>query len=132
METIESSHKKLPIIGGGKVELDIDAEMAKFEAEQMAVLGLEPGKEHWRDDNPTKFTAKQREHTTILISGLTMSHDLFLQGALRGIGYKVTAIDCPDNLALNFGKELLVKMRHREKLKASAVAHKLQRISIVT
>ncbi len=105
METIATSHKKLPIIGGANVELDIDAEMAKFEAEQMALLGLEPGKEHWRDDNPTTFTAKQRAHTTILISGLTMAHDLFLQGALRGIGYKVKAIDCPDQVALTFGKE---------------------------
>jgi predicted nucleotide-binding protein (sugar kinase/HSP70/actin superfamily) len=104
VETIQSSHKKLPILGD-KIELDIDAELKKFEAEQMAVLGLESGKEHWRDDNPTTFTGQQREHTTLLISGLTMSHDLFLQGALRGIGYKVTAIDCPDNAALTFGKE---------------------------
>jgi predicted nucleotide-binding protein (sugar kinase/HSP70/actin superfamily) len=105
VETIESSHKKLPILGGGKLELDVEAELKKFEAEQMAALGLEPGREHWRDENPTTFTAKQRAHTTLLISGLTMAHDLFLQGALRGIGYKVKAIDCPDNAALTFGKE---------------------------
>jgi predicted nucleotide-binding protein (sugar kinase/HSP70/actin superfamily) len=105
VETIQSSHKKLPIIGGGKVDFDIDAELKAFEVEQMAALGLEPGKEHWRDDNPTTFTGKQRSHTTLLISGLTMAHDLFLQGALRGIGYKVQAIDCPDNAALTFGKE---------------------------
>src|SRR5260370_39329689 len=49
--------------------------------------------------------ASQRAHTTILISGLTMAHDFFLQGALRGIGYKVQAIDCPDNAALQMGKE---------------------------
>lgn len=105
METIQSSVKKLPIIGGGKVEFDIDAELKQFELDQMAELGLEPGKEHWRDDNPTKFMASQRAHTTILISGLTMAHDLFIQGALRGIGYQVRAIDCPDNAALQFGKE---------------------------
>ncbi len=104
METIQSAPKKLPILNN-KIELDVDAELAKFEAEQMAALGLEPGKEHWRDENPSTFTAKQRAHTTILISGLTMAHDLFLQGALRGIGYKVRAIDCPDNSALTFGKE---------------------------
>ena len=49
--------------------------------------------------------ASQRAHTTVLISGLTMAHDFFLQGALRGIGYKVQAIDCPDNAALQMGKE---------------------------
>jgi predicted nucleotide-binding protein (sugar kinase/HSP70/actin superfamily) len=105
METISSGQKKLPILGGNKVELDIDAELKQFELEQMAALGLEPGREHWRDDNPTKFVASQRQHTTILISGLTMAHDFFLQGALRGIGYKVRAIDCPDTIALQFGKE---------------------------
>jgi predicted nucleotide-binding protein (sugar kinase/HSP70/actin superfamily) len=104
MDTIQSGTKKLPILNN-KVELDVDAELKQFELEQMAALGLEPGKEHWRDDNPTKFTATQRAHTTILISGLTMAHDFFLQGALRGIGYKVQAIDCPDNVALQFGKE---------------------------
>ncbi len=61
----------------------------------MAALGLEPGKEHWRDDNPNTFTGQQRAHTTLLISGLTMAHDLFLQGALRGLGYKTKAIDVP-------------------------------------
>jgi predicted nucleotide-binding protein (sugar kinase/HSP70/actin superfamily) len=105
METIHSSQKKLPILNNDKLEFDVDAELKKFEEEQMAVLGLEPGREHWRDDNPTRFTAQQREHTTILISGLTMAHDLFIQGALRGIGYKVKAIDCPDQVALQFGKE---------------------------
>jgi predicted nucleotide-binding protein (sugar kinase/HSP70/actin superfamily) len=88
-----------------KVELDVEAELKKFEEEQMKLLGLEPGREHWRDDNPTRFTGSQRAHTTLLISGLTMAHDFFLQGALRGIGYKVQAIDCPDQTALTFGKE---------------------------
>jgi predicted nucleotide-binding protein (sugar kinase/HSP70/actin superfamily) len=105
VETIQSSHKKLPILNSGKLEFDIEAELKQFELDQMAALGLEPGKEHWRDDNPTKFVASQREHTTLLISGLTMAHDLFVQGALRGIGYKVQAIDCPDTAALQFGKE---------------------------
>ena len=71
----------------------------------MAALGLEPGKEHWRDDNPTTFTGEPARAHHVLISGLTMAHDLFLQGALRGIGYKVKAIDVPDNSALTFGKE---------------------------
>ena len=106
METVDSkqtkSRMKLPILGE---ELDIDAELKKFETEQMAALGLEAGKEHWRDDNPNTFTGQQRAHTTVLISGLTMAHDLFLQGALRGLGYKTKAIDVPDNSALTFGKE---------------------------
>ena len=113
METVETKTSdgakkpfKLPILGdNASVDIDVDAELKKFELEQMAALGLEAGKEHWRDDNPTTFTGGQRAHTTLLISGLTMAHDLFLQGALRGIGYKVKAIDVPDNSALTFGKE---------------------------
>jgi len=54
---------------------------------------------------PREFTRDQREHTTILVSGLTMAHDLFIQAALRGIGYKVLALDVPDNDALQFGRE---------------------------
>ena len=34
-----------------------------------------------------------------------MAHDLSSQGALRGIGYKVKAIDVPDNDGAPFGKE---------------------------
>jgi predicted nucleotide-binding protein (sugar kinase/HSP70/actin superfamily) len=107
VETIaQEGIRKLPIVGGGKMaDFDIDAELRKFELEQMAQLGLDPAREQWRDDNPRTFTAKQRQHTTLLISGLTMAHDLFIQGALRGIGYKVKAIDCPDQVALQFGKE---------------------------
>ena len=104
METNEVKTFRLPVLQMD-TPLDIDGELAKFEAEQRKELGLEEGKEHWRDDNHQKFTAQQRAHTTLLISGLTMAHDLFLQGALGGIGYKVKAIDCPDNDALRLGKE---------------------------
>jgi len=96
VETVDSkqtsqsgkARMKLPILGETNVDVDIDvdAELKKFELEQMAALGLEPGKEHCRDYNPNTFTGKQRAHTTVLLSGLTMAHDLFLQGALRGLG----------------------------------------------
>src|SRR5688572_29464844 len=88
------------------VELDLDAELAKFEAEERKRLGLDQTtKEHWHDPVPQTFTKSQREHTTILVSGLTMAHDLFIQHALRGLGYKVQHLDCPDNDALRVGKE---------------------------
>jgi predicted nucleotide-binding protein (sugar kinase/HSP70/actin superfamily) len=81
---------------------DLDAEIAALDAE---LLGLERPKQHWTDPNPTTFTRDQREHTTILVSGLTMAQDLFVQSALRGVGYKVQHMDCPDNDALRYGKE---------------------------
>ena len=104
METTDTKTFRLPLLQVD-ANVDIDGELAKFETEQRKELGLEEGKEHWRDDNPQTFTATQREHTTLLIAGLTMAHDFFLQGALSGIGYNVKNLDCPDNDALRFGKE---------------------------
>jgi predicted nucleotide-binding protein (sugar kinase/HSP70/actin superfamily) len=84
----------------------IEAELKQFEIEERRRLGLpvESAKQ-WFDEVPRTFTRDQREHTTILVSGLTMAHDLFIQAALRGIGYKVLAMDVPDNDALQYGRE---------------------------
>jgi predicted nucleotide-binding protein (sugar kinase/HSP70/actin superfamily) len=84
----------------------IEAELKQFELEERKRLGLPiEGAKHWFDEVPRTFTRDQREHTTVLVSGLTMAHDLFVQAALRGIGYKVLAMDTPDNDALQFGRE---------------------------
>ena len=84
----------------------IEAELAKFEQEERARLGLPvQNAKQWIDEVPREFTAKQRAHTTILVCGLTMAHDLFIQSALRGIGYNVLAMDVPDNDALQYGRE---------------------------
>lgn len=61
--------------------------------------------EHWFDAMPNTFTKAQRVHTTILHAGLTMAHDFFIQSAFRGLGYKVTAMDVPDNNSLQLGRE---------------------------
>src|SRR5687767_910056 len=84
----------------------IEAELKQFELEERKRLGLPTETaQQWFDAVPREFTRDQREHTTILVSGLTMAHDLFTQAALRGIGYKVLALDTPDNDALQFGRE---------------------------
>lgn len=88
-------------------DIDIEAELAKFEAEEKARLGLdtEP-KAHWRDAMIDPFfSAKERPHTTLLVGGLTMAHDYLVEGALKGLGYHVRALDCPDTESLRFGKE---------------------------
>jgi predicted nucleotide-binding protein (sugar kinase/HSP70/actin superfamily) len=109
MEPVQVSEKRrvqLPVIGTPKpAELDLEAELKKFEDEQRARLGLDSEKKHWVDPNPRTFTAKQRAHTTLLIGGLTMAHDFLITAALGGLGYKVEALDVPDNAALQFGKE---------------------------
>jgi len=84
----------------------IEEQLKQFEIEERKRLGLPvENAQHWFDAVPREFTRDQREHTTILVSGLTMAHDLFIQSALRGIGYKVLAMDTPDNDALQYGRE---------------------------
>ena len=85
---------------------DIETQVTDFEKAETERLDLNTEQtEHWLDANPTEFTAAQRAHTTILHAGLTMSHDLFIQSAFRGLGYKVEAMEVPDNRALQFGRE---------------------------
>lgn len=89
-------------------ELDIETELAKFEAEQRAALGLEASddKDHWTDAMVDPFfSASQKAHTEILVGGLTMAHDYLVEGGLKGLGYNVRSLDCPDTTALRFGKE---------------------------
>ncbi|MCG8313750.1 MAG: hypothetical protein MI976_11085 [Pseudomonadales bacterium] len=70
-----------------------------------AIIVTDNEYDHWHDPAPKEFTKSQREHTTILFAGLTAAHDLFIQAAFTGAGYKMKALDIPDNDALRFGKE---------------------------
>ncbi|MGB0679902.1 MAG: 2-hydroxyglutaryl-CoA dehydratase [Polyangiales bacterium] len=88
-------------------DLDIEAELSRFEAAERARLGLSEGKtEHWRDQMvDPHFTAAQRPHTTMLMGGLTMAHDYLVEGVLKGLGYQARALDVPDAASLRAGKE---------------------------
>lgn len=93
----------LPLV---EQELDIDAEMARFEREERARLGLDGETPQWIEKMANaQFTAAERPRITLLIAGLTVAHDFLIEGALQGLGYNVMALDCPDNEALRFGKE---------------------------
>ncbi|MCP5467979.1 MAG: 2-hydroxyglutaryl-CoA dehydratase [Deltaproteobacteria bacterium] len=83
----------------------IEEELRRFEEEEKKKLGLSEDTQHWEEKVNREFYADQRAHTTILVSGLTMAHDLFVQAGLTGLGYQIKALDCPDNDALQFGKE---------------------------
>jgi predicted nucleotide-binding protein (sugar kinase/HSP70/actin superfamily) len=101
-ETARSGFDHVTTLGESEFERDL----AQFEAEERQRLGLPTvTMRQWHDPVPSTFTASQRPHTTLLVSGLTMAHDLFIQSVLRGLGYNVLALDCPDNDALRFGKE---------------------------
>lgn len=87
-------------------DFDIDAEIEKFEREERARLGLDEVTPQWIERMAdAQFTAAERPGVTLLISGLTLAHDFFIEGALKGLGYNVGMLDCPDNEALRFGKE---------------------------
>lgn len=69
-------------------------------------LGLEQAKRtQWFDPVPRQFLIKDKATTTILFGGLTMAHDYLVEGVLKGLGYTVRHMDCPDTESLRFGKE---------------------------
>jgi predicted nucleotide-binding protein (sugar kinase/HSP70/actin superfamily) len=97
----------LPIMKGAET-LDLDAELAAFEAEERARLGLDKERDQWIEKMAAlEFTRGDREkyQVTILISGLTMAQDYFIEGAMKGLGNRVQHLECPDNEALRHGKE---------------------------
>ena len=62
-------------------------------------------KKHWYDRVYRHFSKKEKQTTTILFGGLTMTHDTLIEAALRGLGYKIKALDCPDLTSLQLGRE---------------------------
>ncbi|HEX6276816.1 MAG TPA: 2-hydroxyglutaryl-CoA dehydratase [Polyangiaceae bacterium] len=97
--------KSLPIAGQKKDELDVDAELAAFEAEERARLGLQEEKQWLEDMANLTFTKSEKGKITLLIGGLTMAHDYLISGAFRSLGYTVVPLDAPDYEALRAGKE---------------------------
>src|SRR5262245_55695362 len=94
---------RLPVLGE---DIDVDAELKKFEEEESARLGLKVDTDHWYDKMiDPQFTRSEREETTLLVSGLTAAHDYLVRAALEGLGYKVEVIAAPTNDALRYGKE---------------------------
>ncbi len=99
---------RLPLLGEEVVtgDIDVEAELAKFEDEERQKLGLKIDTAHWYDNMiDPQFSKKERGTTTLLVSGLTAAHDYLVKAGLSGIGYKVEVIDMPDNDALRYGKE---------------------------
>ena len=98
----------LPILTDLGGDVDVEAELAAFEAQARTELGLDEGaaKTQWVEQMAKPwFDAKERPNVTILVSGLTMAHDLFIEAVLKGLGYLIHHLDSPDNEALRYGKE---------------------------
>jgi len=79
------------------------AELAAFAAEEATRLGLD--RAQWVEPIHTTFTASQRAHTTLWVSGLSLAHDELVAYSLRGLGYRVEPLSVPDQAALQVGKE---------------------------
>lgn len=86
--------------------IDMDAELKKFEEEERRRLGLDTKTEQWIEDMAgLTFTKKEKAKITMLVGGLTMAHDYFVEAGLRGAGYNVQMLECPTNEGLQVGKE---------------------------
>jgi len=90
-------------------QVDFDAvekEVRFYQKEQAELLNIESAvQQQWVDKNPTSFHRNERATTTVLFGGLTLMQDAFIQAACTGIGYRFQALDCPDNDAMQVGKE---------------------------
>lgn len=86
--------------------LSLEDKLLNYQREQEKELGLDQeNKNQWFDPVPRQFLAKEKPNTTLLFGGLTMAHDYLVEGALKGLGYRVKHLDCPDNESLRLGKE---------------------------
>ena len=72
---------------------------------EISTAGVGRTGDQYQEGISMKFTAAEKETTTILVSGVTLAHDRFFGAALRGQGYNVVVFDAPDNTSLKFGKE---------------------------
>jgi predicted nucleotide-binding protein (sugar kinase/HSP70/actin superfamily) len=97
--------KRLPLAGKLGDDIDVEAELQRFESEERARLGLEV-EERWLEEMANLgFTKSEKSRITLLIGGLTVAHDFLVQGALKHLGYETIPLDCPDSDALRVGKE---------------------------
>src|SRR5580700_1013953 len=86
--------------------IDMDAELKRFEEVERKRLGLDTKTDQWIEDMAgLTFTMREKSTITLLVGGLTMAHDLFVQAGLRGVGYNVTMLEVPTNEGLQVGKE---------------------------
>jgi predicted nucleotide-binding protein (sugar kinase/HSP70/actin superfamily) len=97
--------RSLPIVGKKNESLDVDAELARFEAEERERLGLDVEKQWLEQMANLTFTKKEKGKITLLIGGLTMAHDYLISGSFRSLGYNVVPLDAPNYDALRVGKE---------------------------
>lgn len=104
----EKPRRSLPLASDARADedIDIEAEMRAFEASERERLGIKAERRHWVDTMlKPEMKKAERGNVTLLISGLTAAQDFLVEGALRGLGYKVKYFGISDNAGLQTGKE---------------------------
>jgi predicted nucleotide-binding protein (sugar kinase/HSP70/actin superfamily) len=97
---------KAPAKVASDIDIDIEAELKAFEEAERERLGIKAERKQWADNMlQPKMTKKEREHVTLLVSGLTAAQDFLVEGALGGLGYKVQYFGMSNNAGLQAGKE---------------------------
>jgi predicted nucleotide-binding protein (sugar kinase/HSP70/actin superfamily) len=84
----------------------IKEQVAAFEEQLRQQTGATKKEvEHFKRPVERPFTAEERDRTTVLFGGLTVTHDYVLKAATEGLGYRVQDLPVPDNMSLAVGKE---------------------------
>jgi predicted nucleotide-binding protein (sugar kinase/HSP70/actin superfamily) len=86
-------------------EQSIRQRVEEERARRLGEAGLLEEKQHFKKPVERPFTAAQKAHTTILISGLTVKHEEFVLGCLEGFGYLCERLATPDVRSFELGKE---------------------------
>ena len=103
--TTSNVQRRLPLFNGSALPQAVEAQLREHEIKERERLGITK-KTIWRETGvAAKFTRAERPNVTLLLGGLTKSHDRLIEGAFRGLGYGVKALDCPTYDALRVGKE---------------------------
>ena len=96
---------KKPVVSDVSDEA-LEAELRAYEEAEKERLGIKQKRKQWADNMlKPEMKKSERNHVTILNSGLTAAQDFFVEGALRGLGYKVEYFGVADNAGLQTGKE---------------------------
>ncbi len=61
--------------------------------------------QHYRRPHERPFLSSESKTTTILLGGLTLKHERFIQAVFRGCGYSCEILPSPDQTAFQLGKE---------------------------
>ena len=85
---------------------DIEEKTQEYEAQLRKEMGLAKKEvQHFEKPFERAWTKDQKDSTTILFGGLTLAHEELALEAMRGLGYNLKLLPCPDNDALAVGKE---------------------------